>query len=171
MNLNFFFHQVTAKDSDTEASLTTYQILDGNVGNKFRIEEQTGFIKVARPLDYEDRKEYTLKVHAWDGTFGNETLVKIKVTNVNDLPPKFNKDKYTVTQIEETLPNYPILQGIVLPPFGNDTANAHRQGFFSCKTENPRSEFWKTQLANFSKKPSLKFVQNPRFAEIFLRNQ
>ena len=91
--------------------MTTYQITGGNVDNKFKMEPQTGFIKVAKLLDYEDRREYTLKVHAWDGTYGNEAVVKIKVTNVNDLKPVFSQEKYKVTQIEETVPTFPILQG------------------------------------------------------------
>ena len=108
--------EVTANDLDTEASVTTYQIIEGNVGNKFMIEEQTGFIRVARPLDYEDRKEYNLVVSAWDGTFGNRTNVKIKILNVNDLPPQFTKDKYQIEQVEETLPTYPILQVSAIDP-------------------------------------------------------
>jgi len=45
------------------------------------------------------------------------------------------------------------------------------QGFFLCKTEKPRSEFWKTQIAKFSKnsvlsqKPSSNFLQNQHFPE------
>ena len=40
-------------DKDEEASITTYQIMSGNQGNAFSIDEKTGYIRVAKPLDYE----------------------------------------------------------------------------------------------------------------------
>ena len=47
--------EVRAKDLDTEASITTYSIVSGDPGKAFSIEEQTGFIRVAKPLDYEGK--------------------------------------------------------------------------------------------------------------------
>ena len=50
------------------------------------------------------------------------------------------------------------------------------QGFFLCKTEKPRSEFWKTQIAKFSENPVLshktqfKFSQNPPCPKIFQKD-
>ena len=41
------------EDKDEEASITTYQIMSGNQGNAFSIDEKTGYIRVAKPLDYE----------------------------------------------------------------------------------------------------------------------
>ena len=38
--------EVVAEDLDTEASVTTYSITNGNLGFTFEIEPQTGFIKV-----------------------------------------------------------------------------------------------------------------------------
>jgi len=108
--------EVTAEDLDKEASVTTYQIIDGNIGDKFMIEEQTGFIRVKQPLDYEERKEYNLVVSAWDGTYGNRTNVKITILNVNDLKPVFSQKKYQIRQVEETLPPYPIMQVTAYDP-------------------------------------------------------
>ncbi len=54
--------EVKARDLDTEASLTTYSIVNGNLNNAFRIEEQTGYIRIDRPLNYEDIRHYTLQV-------------------------------------------------------------------------------------------------------------
>ena len=45
--------EVRAVDKDEEASITTYQIMSGNTGNSFSIDEKTGYIRVAKPLDYE----------------------------------------------------------------------------------------------------------------------
>ena len=102
--------EVRAEDQDTEASITTYQIISGDPGKAFKIEEQTGFIRVARPLDYEGIKKYTLTVGAWDGQFSSDTKVEIKILNVNDMRPQFEREKYTIEQVEETEPKYPIFQ-------------------------------------------------------------
>ena len=83
--------EVRAKDKDTEASITTYSINSGDPGKAFSIEEQTGFIRVAKPLDYEGIKEYKLVVGAWDGQFGSDTEVNITILNVNDMRPQFAK--------------------------------------------------------------------------------
>ena len=100
--------EVRALDKDTEASITTYQIISGDTGKAFSIEESTGFIRVAKPLDYEQIKEYRLVVGAWDGQFGKDTTVNVTVLNVNDMRPQFAKDKYTVEQTEELVPNFPV---------------------------------------------------------------
>ena len=114
--------EVRADDLDTEASITTYQIISGDPGKAFTIEEQTGFIRVAKPLDYEAIKEYRLVVGAWDGQFGSDTNVNITIINVNDVKPKFAKEKYTVEQVEETVPNYPIIQVQAIDPDIGDTS-------------------------------------------------
>ncbi len=108
--------EVRAQDKDTEASITTYQIISGDPGKAFSIEEQTGFIRVAKPLDYEGIKEYRLVVGAWDGQYGSDTNVNITILNVNDMKPQFAKDKYTVEQTEEIVPNFPISQVQAIDP-------------------------------------------------------
>ena len=102
--------EVRAQDKDTEASITTYQIISGDTGKSFKIEEQTGYIRVAKPLDYENIKEYRLVIGAWDGQFGSNTTVLIKIMNVNDMKPVFEQKKYVVEQTEELVPTYPILK-------------------------------------------------------------
>ena len=77
--------EVKADDLDTEASLTTYSIKAGNLGLAFRIEPQTGFIRVDKPLDYENINSYSLVVTAEDGQYSNDTTVHIKVLNRNDI--------------------------------------------------------------------------------------
>ena len=108
--------EVRAFDKDEEASITTYQISSGNVGQAFQIEEQTGYIRVAKPLDYESIRNYILTVQAWDGSFGNSTNVEISILNVNDMKPRFKQDVYTVEQVEENAPAYPIVTVSALDP-------------------------------------------------------
>ena len=102
--------EVRAEDLDTEASVTRYNIIEGNVGQAFDVEKETGFIRVAKPLDYENIKKYTLRVSARDGEFENQTFVEINVKNVNDMKPEFTKDEYKAEIFEETLHEFPILQ-------------------------------------------------------------
>ena len=108
--------EVKAKDKDTEASITTYSINSGDPGKSFSIEQLTGFIRVAKPLDYEGIKEYKLVVGAWDGQFGSDTEVNITILNINDQRPQFAKEKYTVKQTEEIVPGFPIHQVQAIDP-------------------------------------------------------
>ena len=69
--------EVRAFDKDEEASITTYSIQAGNQGGAFRVEERTGYIRVAKPLDYEAIRRYQLTLRAGDGIFWNEVRRKI----------------------------------------------------------------------------------------------
>ena len=73
----------------------------GNLGFTFKIEPQTGFIRVNKPLDFENINEYTLVVTALDGQYSNDTTVHIKVLNRNDMKPEFMQDVYTTNLKEE----------------------------------------------------------------------
>ncbi|XP_038114556.1 DE-cadherin [Culex quinquefasciatus] len=98
-NKNTVVIVVIANDVDT-ASVITYSIVSGNIGNAFKIDENTGAISVNNELDYENITEYTLQVRAFDGSFDDNATVSIKVENVNDNLPKFAKTDY-VLEIEE----------------------------------------------------------------------
>uniref|UniRef100_A0A182N926 Cadherin n=1 Tax=Anopheles dirus TaxID=7168 RepID=A0A182N926_9DIPT len=87
-NINTVVIEVTALDQDT-ASLITYSIIEGNVGDAFKIDENTGRISVNSRLDYETIREYMLIVQADDGIFQDNATVSIKIENVNDNPPRF----------------------------------------------------------------------------------
>ncbi|XP_040581523.1 DE-cadherin [Lepeophtheirus salmonis] len=108
--------EVTAKDKDTEASITTYSIKSGNIGGAFSIEEKTGFIRVASKLDYESIKIYHLVIQAWDGKYSSEGRVDIHISNENDMKPVFSKERYTANLKEEQIPTYPIFQVSAMDP-------------------------------------------------------
>jgi len=108
--------EVKAEDLDTEASLTTYSIKQGNLGLTFKIEEQTGYIRVNKPLDYESIKEYRLIVQAWDGQFANDTNVHINILNRNDMKPRFAKKNYQIDLKEEIVPTYVVFQVTATDP-------------------------------------------------------
>ena len=54
--------QVTANDKDLNPVLNYDFTPDGNPGNTFTIDRYSGRITIAKPLDYEERTKYVLKV-------------------------------------------------------------------------------------------------------------
>ncbi|XP_045482485.1 DE-cadherin [Harmonia axyridis] len=97
--------EVQAVDKDT-ASLITYKIVDGNVGDAFVIENTTGRIKVNKKLDFEKVESYNLTVMAHDGIYNDTTKVLINILNENDEPPKFEKyDSKIYIDEERIYPN------------------------------------------------------------------
>ncbi|KAI8128554.1 DE-cadherin [Lucilia cuprina] len=127
-NINFIVIEVTAEDEDN-ASQIKYTIESGNVGNAFKIEEQTGKITVNSRLDYENITEYMLKIRAFDGIFDDHATVIIKIEDVNDNPPVF-KEKYSITIREEQIFDYCILNIEAYDPDIKDrTADQHIKYF------------------------------------------
>lgn len=116
--------EVKANDKDT-ASLITYSITDGNIGNAFYMEEATGRIKVNVQLDYETIESYNLTVRAYDGIYDDFATVIIRILNENDEPPKFNDYHPNITDIEEeSLPDRCIIMlKAVDPDIKNPNAN------------------------------------------------
>ncbi|XP_072152433.1 DE-cadherin isoform X2 [Bemisia tabaci] len=100
-NKNSLVAEVKALDNDT-ASVVSYSIVDGNIDDAFLIEQSTGKIKVANKLDYENIKQYLLKIKAFDGIFEDTCEVRIEIKNVNDNPPVFLPYENKI-QIQEEL--------------------------------------------------------------------
>ncbi|XP_022238088.1 neural-cadherin-like [Limulus polyphemus] len=91
---------VTAKDKD-ESSRIRYEITQGNIGGAFAVKNETGAIYVAGPLDYETRQKYKLRLVASDNLNENYTTVVIRIKDVNDNPPVFDRSTYETQIIEE----------------------------------------------------------------------
>nr|XP_014435200.1 cadherin-10 isoform X2 [Pelodiscus sinensis] len=99
---------VKATDADTGKNAEVeYRITDGDGTDMFDIvtqkDTQEGIITVRKPLDYETRRLYTLKVEAENthvdprfyylGPFKDTTIVKISVEDVDE-PPVFSRSSY-----------------------------------------------------------------------------
>ncbi|XP_076325233.1 neural cadherin isoform X1 [Tachypleus tridentatus] len=97
---------VTAKDKD-ESSRIRYEITQGNIGGAFAVKNETGAIYVAGPLDYETRNKYNLTLVASDTLRENSTTVIIRIKDINDLPPVFERSSYETTILEEQDHNLP----------------------------------------------------------------
>ncbi|XP_007956376.1 cadherin-10-like [Orycteropus afer afer] len=99
---------VKATDADTGKNAEVeYRIIDGDGTDMFDIitekDTQEGIITVKKPLDYESRRLYTLKVEAENthvdprfyylGPFKDTTIVKISIEDVDE-PPVFSRSSY-----------------------------------------------------------------------------
>ncbi|KAM6224382.1 cadherin-10 [Rhynchocyon petersi] len=99
---------VKATDADTGINAEVeYRIIDGDGTDMFDIitekDTQEGIITVKKPLDYESRRLYTLKVEAENthvdprfyylGPFKDTTIVKISIEDVDE-PPVFSRSSY-----------------------------------------------------------------------------
>ncbi|KAG9491170.1 hypothetical protein GDO78_006506 [Eleutherodactylus coqui] len=93
---------IQATDNDTESNaLLSYQILDPEIRNYFKINPSMGTIFTVAELDYEQTTQFSFSVHVRDS--GNPSFyasqpakVTIQVTDINDSPPQFLKDMYEV---------------------------------------------------------------------------
>uniref|UniRef100_A0A7N9B110 Cadherin 8 n=1 Tax=Mastacembelus armatus TaxID=205130 RepID=A0A7N9B110_9TELE len=107
--------KVKANDRDIgENAKSTYNILEGDEQGMFEIttdtQTQEGILRLKRPLDYESKKAYTLKVEATNirsepisgGPFKDTATVKIVVED-SDEPPVFSKPIYFL-EVNENAP-------------------------------------------------------------------
>ncbi|XP_042896565.1 fat-like cadherin-related tumor suppressor homolog isoform X3 [Parasteatoda tepidariorum] len=90
---------VKATDPDTVATTSIkYNIVSGNYGEKFAIDEDTGEIVVKSPEDMNE--EYQLVVSASDSEYEASSKVSIKVKESRRSSLRFSKPKYTA-KVEE----------------------------------------------------------------------
>uniref|UniRef100_A0A674PIA4 Cadherin 8 n=1 Tax=Takifugu rubripes TaxID=31033 RepID=A0A674PIA4_TAKRU len=106
--------KVKANDRDTgENSKSTYGIVEGDDQGVFEIitdsQTQEGILQLKKPLDYESKRAYNLKVEATNvrsepgsGPFKDTATVKITVED-SDEPPVFSKPIYQL-EVNENAP-------------------------------------------------------------------
>lgn len=132
-NKNFKVLEVTALDDDAAAQIA-YTIIDGNIGDAFKIDGTTGVITVNGVLDYENITEYNLKIRAFDGIYEDTANVIIKIENINDNPPIF-KEKYNTTIQEEMIIDDCILNIEAYDPDIKNRSAPQYIKYFIVKTE------------------------------------
>uniref|UniRef100_A0A3P9HZR5 FAT atypical cadherin 1 n=1 Tax=Oryzias latipes TaxID=8090 RepID=A0A3P9HZR5_ORYLA len=95
--------QVSATDADIRSNAQISFELQGVGAELFIIDSDTGELKTSRPLDREKQEEHRFKVRAVDGGGRYcEADIHITVEDVNDNPPLFASDPYTITVFENT---------------------------------------------------------------------
>ncbi|KAG5675437.1 hypothetical protein PVAND_005341 [Polypedilum vanderplanki] len=77
----------------TSSSAVEYAIVYGDPNGNFKIDEQTGIIVTAKPIDREESMIYTLTVVARaELAYGNVSVI-INILDLNDNAPIFTRDK------------------------------------------------------------------------------
>ncbi|KAM4592812.1 cadherin-8 isoform 2-T3 [Odontesthes bonariensis] len=107
--------KVKANDRDIgENAKSTYSIIEGDEQGAFEIvtdtQTQEGILRLKKPLDYESKRAYTLKVEATNirtepsssGPFKDTATMKIVVED-SDEPPVFSKPVYLL-EVNENAP-------------------------------------------------------------------
>jgi len=107
--INFVVGQVEAFDQDHGANAQiTYSIMSQALQtghHMFKIDRNSGVVRVAKRLDYETKNQYNFTVVASDNGISQrfvQTKVYITVLDVNDNAPQFNHDQYEVRIAEDT---------------------------------------------------------------------
>ncbi|XP_034183183.2 cadherin 74A [Osmia lignaria lignaria] len=92
------FADVLAKDYDSGSFGELTYILRGFGSDKFVTDPKTGGISVAKPLDYETQRSYSLTMEAKDGGGRVSTVnILIELEDVNDNKPIFEQAEYSRT--------------------------------------------------------------------------
>lgn len=103
----YFVTEVNATDGDLGFNaLLEFTTVSGNDPYAFFINPASGVIMVSGELDYESRKIYTLKINVSDQGIPKQTsaelaTVFITILDVNDHPPVFVPDEYSISVKED----------------------------------------------------------------------
>ncbi|XP_071513389.1 putative neural-cadherin 2 isoform X2 [Panulirus ornatus] len=112
--------QVTATHKDGVSA--RYSIRAGNRDGLFTIDQRSGLITLAAPLDYELHAKHELVVAAEAGEQTVHTIVHVTVVDVNDNQPYFLEKELQVTVVEEEHAHLPatIAKVVARDPDGVD---------------------------------------------------
>ena len=132
---------VNATDKETDVF---YQVTGGDGRGTFDIDNMTGTISLALPLDYETKTTYQMTVTAYDQSITDQksatTTVNVTVDNVNDNVPVLHPPGDRLTIVSETAPSlYQVKSYICIDPDGGDVN-------LTLATDYPDSPFFITQI-------------------------
>ena len=105
---------VLALDRDSgKNALIRYTILGDEANDALYIESATGTIRTRRRLDREAESKIDFVIMAFDGgnpQLSGTTTVRVKIEDINDNPPRFEKDVFAVEIPEEVAPPQEVFQ-------------------------------------------------------------
>ncbi|KAK2720851.1 hypothetical protein QYM36_004658, partial [Artemia franciscana] len=100
---------VIAIDRDSrDNGRVSYSLLNGNDGNFFVIDSNTGMLSLTRPLDRNAKAIYKLNISATDHgkpALSSYTLITVSIEGMNDNPPRFSQTVYQANVQENASPN------------------------------------------------------------------
>ncbi|XP_022692572.1 protocadherin Fat 4-like isoform X3 [Varroa jacobsoni] len=111
------FLHITARSGDSVDTLM-YKILNKDI--PFTINSKTGDVCTAKVLDRELKENYEFAVSAEDGKFDAKVPISVEITDENDNPPRFEKERYVVTIPTDSQAGRSVIQ---LHAVDLDTAN------------------------------------------------
>uniref|UniRef100_A0A667XAH2 Cadherin domain-containing protein n=1 Tax=Myripristis murdjan TaxID=586833 RepID=A0A667XAH2_9TELE len=107
-------HHVVATDGDlSENGLVSYIVVAGNKKGFFTLEEKTGLLYLAAPLDYEAQRSHRLTIQAADQgqpCLSSTQTLTVEVRDVNDQPPVFQHHIYNASVAENRGPGEPVVR-------------------------------------------------------------
>ncbi|XP_029302380.1 protocadherin Fat 4-like [Cottoperca gobio] len=87
------------------AEPVSFYLASGNFEDMFHVEQLSGMLTVENPLDYENKKEFTLLVEARDSgspPFSSFAEIHINISDVNDNFPQFTQAEYRCEVFENS---------------------------------------------------------------------
>ena len=144
-------------DLSPEFNSLTYSILN-ETGSPFIVDPRTGWISLAKSLDYETQKDYSIVVSAKDNGLRNATaLVVINVTDVNDVPPCPSRSSYVFAV------NWTVSADDVLLRLRIDDPDGYTENlkiyFVSSSRDFLINDRFEVRLANFSGPPRVEVLR------------
>ncbi|CAB3222731.1 unnamed protein product [Arctia plantaginis] len=104
--------RATSRDTGVNADVY-YSLVGGDDRDDFAVDRASGLLTVARPLDFERRREYLLTVQAIDGgtpPLSDLATVNITVSDGNDNAPRFTQTSYGARVREDAAVGTRVLQ-------------------------------------------------------------
>ncbi|TKS80775.1 Protocadherin Fat 4 [Collichthys lucidus] len=91
------------------AEPVSFYLASGNFEDVFHVEQLSGALTVENPLDYENKKEFTLLIEARDSglpPFSSFVEIHINISDVNDNFPQFTQPEYRCEVFENSPPSW-----------------------------------------------------------------
>lgn len=164
--------QLNATDKDEFGGLT-YTILDGNTNSRFALNPGNGKLRVAGELDRELSDSYNLTVRVTDSGAPERfdtALVAIRITDVNDNAPRFDRTRVQVSVTENaplgTRVHQAVARDIDIGPNGRvsyEIINGNADGLF--KLENISGVLTVNGVIDRENEPTYRYVC---FVSLFL---
>ncbi|XP_055333667.1 fat-like cadherin-related tumor suppressor homolog [Paramacrobiotus metropolitanus] len=101
-------HLLEAEDPDGD--MLWYYIVGGDPEKQFHIGPNMGNLIVARPLDWEAHRNYTLTINVTDGVHFVSTVLLVKIADVNEHRPQFIKRSFIASVPENASPGSEVVR-------------------------------------------------------------